>query len=98
MLPNFWILRESAAFQLGKHFFAVHGYFEAAAVSWNENQPFDFTFEFSDELFGQTDRLRFVISSLAVNDFDFHTLFSHATGKPSEFFVSSCVDCAGWDR
>src|SRR5262249_49263318 len=37
----------------------------------------------------QTDRLWFVVSNLAIDYFDFHTLiFSHATGSQKEFFVS----------
>jgi len=33
--------------------------------------------------------LRFVVSSLAIDDFDFHTLiFNDSTGKQKEFFIS----------
>ena len=34
----------------------------------------DLGFEVGDESIGQTDRLWFVVSSLAVNDFDFHII------------------------
>src|SRR5262249_18573988 len=51
-------------------------------------EPFDFAFEFRYEFVGQTDRLRFVVSSLAIDYFDFHTLiFNHPTGKQKEFFI-----------
>jgi hypothetical protein len=34
-------------------------------------------------------RLRFVVSSLAIDDFDFHTLiFNQAAGKQNEFCIS----------
>jgi len=55
----------------------------------------DFAFEFRDEFIGQTDRLRFVVSSLAIDDFDFHTLiFNDSTGKQKEFFISDASGSA----
>jgi hypothetical protein len=38
--------------------------------------------QLSNQFFGQTDRLRFVVSSLAIDDFDFHYLI------PSSAFFS----------
>ena len=72
MLPDFLILREASGLQLRKNLFAVDTDFETAAVGRDEDKTFDTSLEFCDEFFGQTDRFGFVVSSLAVNDFDFH--------------------------
>jgi hypothetical protein len=68
------IFGKTACFQFREDLFSVNGYFKAAAVGRNENQFLDFRFEFGDEFFGQTDRFGFVVSNLAVDDFDFHKL------------------------
>jgi len=87
VLSDFLILGEPPAFEFGKHLLAVHRYFKAASIGRDKNEPFNFAFEFSYELVGQTDRLRFIVSSLAIDDFDFHTLvFNDAMPRQSSFF------------
>src|SRR6267142_3649459 len=76
LLPDFLVLGKLAGFELRENAFSIDAYFKAAAVGGYEHEPFDLVFEFGNELFGQTDRFRFVVSNLAVDDFDFHYLFS----------------------
>ena len=72
MLSDLRILGESARLEFGENELPVDADFKAASIGWNEDQPLDARFEFFDELFGQTDRFRFVVSGLAVDDFNFH--------------------------
>jgi len=89
VLPDFLIVRKSPCLEFRKDLFAVNVYFEAASVRWDQNEAGDFAFEFCYEFVGQTDRLRFVVSSLAIDYFDFHTLiFNHATVKQKKLFIS----------
>ena len=73
MLANFVVFGEAARLQLRVNQFAVDADFEAAAGGRDEDEAFDSAFEFGDEFVGQTDRLGFVVSKLAVDDFDFHS-------------------------
>ena len=72
MLADFLVVRESAGLQLGKNQLPVDADFKSAAIGWNEDESLDPCFELRNEPFGQTDRLWFVVSGLAVDDFDFH--------------------------
>ena len=72
--PDLRIIRKASGFQFRKDLLPIDGYLKASAVGGNENQALDSRFEFGNELLGQTDRLGFVVSDLAVNDFDIHTL------------------------
>ena len=72
MLSDLGIVREATTFQLGKDQLPIDADFKPAAIGWHEDEPFDARFEFLDELLGQTDRLWFVVSGLAIDDFDFH--------------------------
>src|SRR5688572_11858845 len=74
MLPDFLIAREGAGLQFRVDQLSIDADFEAPAVGWNENEAFDFVFQIRDEFVGQTDRFRFVVSNLAVDDFYFHYL------------------------
>src|SRR5262245_423586 len=87
VLPDFLIVRKPSGLEFGKDQFAADRYFEPASIRRDENEAFDLAFEFRYEFIGQTDRLRLVVSSLAINNFDFHTLiFSHPTAEQKEFF------------
>lgn len=70
---------------------AVDADLEAAAIGRDEDQAFDFIFEFGDEFFGQTDRFGFVVSNLAVDDFDFHYFPSFAPSHKFRSFTCSGV-------
>jgi lysophospholipase L1-like esterase len=72
VLADLVVLREAAALQLRKDKVAVDGDFKSPAGGRDEYEPFDSAFQIGDELVGQTDRLGFVASELAVDDFDFH--------------------------
>lgn len=72
MFPNFLVLRKSPGFKLGVDQGTIDTHFEPSTIRWNQDELLDLVFVFCNQLVGQTDRLRFVISSLAVNDFDFH--------------------------
>lgn len=74
MLPDLLVFGEPAGFQFRKDLLAVDAHFKAAAIRWNQDEAFDSCLQFGDEFVGQTDRLLLVVSSLAVNDFDFHYL------------------------
>ena len=85
----FLIVRKPPGLEFGKDWFAINRYFEATSIRRDQNEAFDFAFEFRYEFVGQTDRLRFIASSLAIEYFDFHTLiFNHGIGKKKEFFIS----------
>ena len=72
MLPDFLILREPACLQFREDLLPIDADFEAAAVGRNEDKAFDSGLQLGDEFVGQTDRFGFVVSSLAIDDFDFH--------------------------
>jgi hypothetical protein len=71
MFSNFSVIRESACLELRKNQLAIDADFKAAAIGWNKSESFDSGFQVRDQLFGQTDRLGFVLSNLAVDNFDF---------------------------
>jgi hypothetical protein len=78
VLPNFPVLRKPSGFEFRKDLSAVNGYFEAASIGRHKDEAFNFAFEFRYEFIGQTDRLRFIVSGLAIDYFDFHSLiFNH---------------------
>jgi hypothetical protein len=72
VLPDFLIFGKPAGLQFRENTLSIDAYFETAAVRRYQHQPLDLIFEIRDEFFGQTDRFRFVISNLAIDDFDFH--------------------------
>jgi hypothetical protein len=72
VFSDFLIFGKPAGLQLREDAFSIDTYFEAAAVGGYKHEPVDLAFELVDEFFGQTDRFRFVISNLAIDDFDFH--------------------------
>src|SRR5688500_17999413 len=72
MLSDFPVVWEIACLELGVHQFPVDADFEAAAIRGNEYKLLDLILQVGDEFVGQTDRFRFVVSNLAVDDFDFH--------------------------
>ena len=72
--PDFLVLGKLARFKLGVNQLPVDADFEAATIRGNQNQLLDSCFEFRNQLFGQTDRFRFVVSNLTVNDFYVHRL------------------------
>ena len=72
MFANLFVFGEPAALQLGVDELAVDAHFEPSAVGRDEDKTLNPGFEFRDELFGQADRLRFIVSRLAVDEFDFH--------------------------
>ena len=75
MLSYLFVLGEPSSFELRIDQGAVETDLEAAPIGRNQRQFLDPCLEFSDELVGQTDRLGFVVSSLAIDKFDFHGLF-----------------------
>jgi hypothetical protein len=72
LLPDFLVLREPSCLQLRENLFPVDADFETAAIGRNKDKTFDSGLEFFNEFFGQTDRFWFVVSSLAIDNFDFH--------------------------
>jgi hypothetical protein len=72
VLADFLILRKPSGLQLRENGFPVDTDLETAAVGRYEDKAFDSRLKFFDEFFGQTDRFWFVVSSLAIDDFDFH--------------------------
>jgi len=89
VLPDFLILRKFPCLQLRENEFTVDTDFETAAVGWNENKTFNTGLEFFDEFIGQTDRFGLVVSSLAVDNFDFHYFPCGAPSlMPSQAFFS----------
>ena len=72
MFADLFVFGEPAALQLGVDELAVDAHFEPSAVGRDEDKTLNPGFEFRDELFGQADRLRFIVSRLAVDEFDFH--------------------------
>ncbi len=93
LFTNLLIFGEAAGFQFRINTFSVDADLETAAVGRYQYETFDLIFEFRDELFGQTDRFRFVVSNRAVDNLNLHSYFpcfvpsliaSHA------FFNSRC--------
>jgi len=86
MFPDLLILREPSGLEFRENLFAIDADFETAAIRGNEDQSMESAFQviIIDESFGQTDRLGLIASDLAVNDLDFHHLFSLMPS--SEFF------------
>ena len=72
MLSDFFVIGETACFQFREDSLSVDADFKPAAVGGNQYQLFQACFELGDELIGQTDRFGFVVSRLAVHNFDFH--------------------------
>jgi hypothetical protein len=72
VLPNFLVFREPSRLQFRINEVAVDADFKAAAARRHKDEPLDAAFQFSDEFVGQTDRLGFVVSKLAIDDFDLH--------------------------
>ena len=72
MFADLFVLGETAALQLGVDERTVDADFKPPPVRWNKDETLDPGFEFRDELVGQADRLRFIVSGLAVDQFDFH--------------------------
>ena len=70
--PDLLVFRELPSLQLGINQLAVDADLESAAVGRNQDQLLDSRLQFSNEFVGQTDRFRFVVSNLAVNNLDFH--------------------------
>jgi len=69
---DFREVRELARLQFGIDKFSVDAYFKASAIGWDKGKFLDSGFQVSNQLIGQTDRFRFVVSNLAIDDFDFH--------------------------
>jgi hypothetical protein len=79
MAPDFLVVRKLAGFQLRINELPIDTDFEATAVGWYQDELVDLGFKFGNQLFGQTDRFRFVVSNLTVNDFYFHgSAFFHS--------------------
>ena len=74
MFADLFVFGEPAALQFGVDELTVDAHFELSAVGRDEDEPFNPGFEFRDELVGQADRLRFIVSNLAVDEFDFHAV------------------------
>src|SRR2546426_11352336 len=72
MFSDFLEVGKPPVLKLRKDSFSVDTHFETAAVGWNEHEPLDLVFQFGNKFFGQTDRLRFVVSDLTIDDFDLH--------------------------
>ncbi len=72
VLADLLIIGELPGLEFRIHERAVDTDFEAAAVGRNKHETLDSCLEVFDELVGQTDRLGFVVSNLAIDDFDFH--------------------------
>jgi len=72
VLSDFLIVGKSTGLQLRKNRFPVDAHFKTASVGRYQDEPFDFRLQVGNKFFGQTDRLRFVVSDHAIDDFDFH--------------------------
>ena len=70
--PDVLIIGEFPGLEFRVHERAVDTDFETAAVGRNKHETLDSCLEVFDEFVGQTDRLGFVVSNLAIDDFDFH--------------------------
>jgi hypothetical protein len=89
VLPDFLILGETSGLQLRENLFSADADFETSAIGRNQYKACDTGLEFFDEFFGQTDRFWFVVSSLAVDDFDFHYFPCGAASlMPSQAFFN----------
>ena len=72
MLADLLIIGELPGLEFRIYERAVDTDFEAAAVGRNKHETLESCLEVFDEFVGQTDRLGFVVSNLAIDDFDFH--------------------------
>ena len=72
VLSDFLIVGKSTGLQLRKNWFPIDAHFKTASVRRYEDEPFDSGLQLGNKFFGQTDRFRFVVSDLAIDDFDFH--------------------------
>jgi hypothetical protein len=75
VLANLLVLRKLTRLQFRIHELAVNAYFEAAAIRGYQCQLTKAGLQFGDDLFGQTDRFRFVVSNLTIDDLDIHCYF-----------------------
>ena len=87
VLLDFRVIGKPAGVQFGINQLAVDAHFETAAVGGNEYQSRQPFLQFINQLVGQTDRFGFIVSYLAVDDFDFHYF------TPSHSFLNSI--CSG---
>ncbi len=76
MLLDLVIFRKRAGLQFGVDELAVDAHLETSAIGRDERELLQAGLQFRDEFAGQTDRVGFVVSNLAVDDFDFHYRFS----------------------
>ena len=72
VLADLLIIGEFPGLEFRIHERAVDTDFETAAVGRNKHETLDSCLEVFDEFIGQTDRLGFVVSNLAIDNFDFH--------------------------
>jgi len=84
VFSDFLIVGKSTGLQLRKNRFPIDGHFKTASVGWYQDEPLDFCLQITNKFFGQTDRLRFVVSDHAIDDFDFH-YFIVPVWSPLEF-------------
>jgi hypothetical protein len=70
--PDFFVIRKLAGLQFGIDQLSVNAHFEAASVGRDEGQLAKAGLQFGDDLVGQTDRFRFVVSNLTIDDLDIH--------------------------
>jgi hypothetical protein len=74
VLVDFRIFGKPAGLELRVNQLPINAHFEAASAGRNQNEPLDPGLELRNEFLGQTDRLGFVVSNLAVDNFDIHTI------------------------
>ena len=72
MRSNFVPLGEPSGFQLRKHQRRIDGNLKSPAIGWNQHKLRKIAFQLLHDFFGQTGRFGFVVSNLAIDDFDFH--------------------------
>ncbi len=72
VFSDFLILGKSTGLQLRKNWFPIDAHFKTPSVGRYQDEPRDFCLQLGNKFFGQTDRLRFVVSDHAIDDFDFH--------------------------
>ena len=68
------VLGEPAGFEFRVDELSVHAHFKSPSVGRHEDEPLDPGLVLGYEFVGQTDRLRLIVSSLAVDEFDFHSV------------------------
>jgi hypothetical protein len=71
-LSYLFVIGKLASLQFRINQLAINADFETASVGRYQGQLAKAGLQFSDDLIGQTDRFRFVVSNLTVDDLDIH--------------------------